>query len=139
MKCNTLRTVRNPDLSAESAIELDWEVLPAGLRDLKDVLGPGAALAICAEWGGRTLYVPSSAPAGHPLNRLLGPETADRLCRAMAGDRLAVPKADAVLRQIRSRKIRKRRRDGESVASLAEEFGLTRRRILQILDEEKAA
>lgn len=123
----------------ESVIDLDWEALPGGMKELKDLVGPGAALAICAEWGGNTLYVPSRAHPAHPLSRLLGQETANLLCSAMSGDRLAVPKTDAVMRQMRAKKIMTRRRNGKSIAELAEEFGLTRRRILQILDEEKAA
>jgi hypothetical protein len=123
----------------ESVIDLDWEALPGGMKDLKDVVGPGAALAICAEWGGNTLYVPARAHPAHPLCRLLGEETANLLCAAMSGDRLAVPKTDAVMRQMRARRIMKRRSEGKSIAALADEFGLTRRRILQILEEEKAA
>lgn len=123
----------------DSAVELDWDALPVGMRELKDVAGPGAALAICAKWGGRALYIPAKARADHPLAILLGTETAERLCAAMAGDRLAVPKTDAVLRQLRTRKICKLRRQGASIASLAKKFDLTPRRILQILDEEQAA
>lgn len=123
----------------DSAIELDWGALPGGMRELREVVGPGAALAICAEWGGKTLYVPAFAGPEHPLSRLLGEEAANTLCRAMAGDRLAVPKTDAVLRQIRARKIARRRSQGESITSLADEFDLTPRRILQILGNDKAA
>lgn len=126
-------------LPIDSAVELDWDALPSGMRELKDVVGPGAALAICAKWGGRALYIPAKASADHPLVILLGPEAADRLCNAMAGDRLAVPKTDAVLRQIRARKISALRGQGASIAVLAKKFGLTPRRILQILDENQAA
>jgi len=122
----------------DSAVKLDWEALPQGMRELKDVVGPGAALAICAKWGGRTLYIPSRARADHPLSLLLGAEAATRLCTAMAGDRLSVPKTDAVMRQIKYRSIQRKKREGASIASLARAFDLTPRRILQILDAMEA-
>jgi hypothetical protein len=56
----------------------------------------------------------------------------------MAGDRLSVPKTDAVLRQIKYRTIQRKRRKGASIASLARTFDLTPRRILQILDKVEA-
>lgn len=130
---------KNERPEIDSAVDLDWEALPGGLRELKGVVGPGAALAVCSVWGGRTLYIPAIAHPDHPLTRILGVETANRLCRAMAGDRLSVPKIDAVSRQIRAHRIKKRRSRGDSISELAGDFGLTPRRILQILEEDQAA
>ncbi len=123
----------------QSAVDLDWSALPAGLRDLKGIVGPGAALALAAAYGGGSLYVPAEAGPKHRLSRLLGEETARRLCRACAGDTLKVPKPDAVLRQIRKKDILRRKKNGEPVSRLARDYNLTQRRVMQILAEHAHA
>lgn len=127
----------DPSKLPASAVDLDWDCLPSGLKELKGVVGPGAALAICAAFGGRALYVPADPGPDHPLVRLLGESAAKRLCSLLAGDRLHVPKMDAVTRQLRVKEIHRRRKKGSSVTSLAREFNLTQRRVHQILGEDR--
>ena len=123
----------------QSAVDLDWSALPAGLRDLKGIVGPGAALALSAAYGGGSLYVPASPGPEHRLSRILGQENARLLCRACAGDTLKVPKPDAVLRQIREKDILRRKKNGEPTSRLARDYNLTQRRVMQILAEHARA
>ncbi len=117
--------------------ELDWNKLPAGLVHLKNVAGQKAALALSEAYGGGSVYVPRRIKPNHPLLQLLGPESAARLAEHFGGDKLEVPKVDAVHRQLRARSIRARRDAGVSIAALVSEFNLSRRRILQILAENR--
>lgn len=113
--------------------ELDWSKLPVGLAQLKEVAGQKAALALSATYGGGSVYVPRRFREDHPLLQLLGATSAARLAEHFGGDKLEVPKPDAVHRQLRARSIKARREAGLSIAALVSEFNLSRRRILQIL------
>jgi hypothetical protein len=113
--------------------ELDWSTLPAGLAHLRNIAGQKAALVLSAVYGGGSVYVPRRFRPDHPLLMLLGAESAAKLAEHFGGDKLEVPKPDAVHRQLRARSIKARRAEGTSVAALVSEFNLSRRRILQIL------
>lgn len=112
--------------------ELDWDVLPKGLQDIKDIVGPGAALILAEEFGGGPIYIPNRIRDNHPLAQLIGMEKLRRLSLVYGGDKLHVPKVDAIERQFRTRRIVKLRQAGRTVASLAREFNLTCRRVRQI-------
>lgn len=113
--------------------QIDWHSLPNGLARLKELLGPEAALKLSRTHGGTMLYVPRQIKEQHPLFALLGPEAAKMLAAACGGDRLEIPKPDAVFRQFRKKRIITARKQGQSIAALAERHNLSRRRILQIL------
>jgi len=115
--------------------DIDWNALPVTMARLKEVLGTDATLALIAAHGGGNLYVPSRLRQAHPLLQTLGPEAAARLARAYGGERVDVPKIDAVLRQLRKKDILAARKQGESIADLALRHKLSRRRVLQILAE----
>ncbi len=118
------------DLSMEN---LEWSTLPARLCEIKDIAGPTAALSLAERYGGASVYVPVKARPEHPLCKLLGPQAAKAISRVYGGDRLEIPKKDSIVRQLRGKKILERRREGASISTLASEFCLSRRRILQIL------
>lgn len=114
--------------------ELDWDTLPQGLRDIKDLLGPGAAIVLAEEYGGGAVYVPSRIWEGHPLVGILGWNKARILSMIYGGDKLHVPKVDAIERQFRKRRILNLRQAGRSIASLAREFNLSCRRVRQLCE-----
>lgn len=114
---------------------IDWQALPSNLLRLRGLLGPKAALALAATYGGGAVYVPRSPAAGHPLRSLLGDEDLLRLTGAYGGERLEIPKLDAVHRQLRKKRIFSDREQGRSLSELAARYNLSRRRILQILAE----
>ncbi len=126
-----------PETDTNLSIEkLEWSTLPARLCEIKDIAGPAAALSLAERYGGASVYVPVKSRPEHPLSKLLGLKAADAISRVYGGDRLEVPKKDSIVRQLRGRKIRERRREGASISKLAFEFGLSRRRILQILADQ---
>lgn len=116
-------------------LSLNWSELPTGLRLIQHVAGSDAALALAKAYGGTSIYVPRTISPQHPLRLLLSEEQAQALSLTFGGDRLDIPKTDAVLRQLRKRRILASRNQGASIAALATEHNLSRRRILQILAE----
>ncbi len=112
---------------------LDWSALPASLNELRAIIGAKAAIALAGAQGGNTVYIPAAPKKTHYLAELIGMEKTRELAQVYGGDRLSIPKLDAVLRQIRLGLIQQRRSQGASVPMLAAEFNLTRRRVHQIL------
>ncbi len=119
----------------EDLTALDWDIMPRGLRELRNLVGPGAAVLLAEEYGGGPVYIPCRLREDHPLAELMGEQRFARLAAVYGGDKLHVPKADAIVRQMRMRRIRRLRGEGWTVASLAREFNLTRRRVRQICAE----
>lgn len=58
--------------------------LPGLLGDIADIVGPEIALEIARSYGGTRVSIPPRAEADHWLTRLVGFETADRICRGVA-------------------------------------------------------
>lgn len=121
------------ETGADLERDIDWAALPNGLTEIKLVAGAAAAVALAAHYGGGSLYVPRKTKPEHPLTLLLGREAALAMAAVFGGDRIEVPKQDAILRQLRLRRIQRERKRGASVAALAAQHGLSRRRVLQLL------
>lgn len=121
------------DPSTMDLSRLDWSALPPRLRDLQDLLGPVACLLLLEAHGGEALYIPSRPGADHPLAAAIGLPALERLARHHGGEKLQLPKLDAIQRQLRLQELRALRQDGMSVAGLARRFNLTPRRVRQIL------
>lgn len=111
---------------------VDWNALPGLCRHLRELVGERTARQILQTMGGRDLYIPRTPSPGHPL-AALHPEDARRICQAFHGERLSIPQARWLQRQDRDKAIRTARGNGQSVSQLARTFGLSRRRIQQIL------
>ncbi|MBY6244182.1 helix-turn-helix domain-containing protein [Methylosinus sp. Sm6] len=73
----------------------EYHYLPGLLREIADVAGLPAALAIAEEKGGARVHFPARASEAHWLVRLIGREAADKLCEhfrtAQGGARELVP------------------------------------------------
>lgn len=100
---------------------------------LIDVLGISTAVKLLDRFGGRDLYVPREATADHPITCQIGPQPAERLCRAFGGRQIRLPVMASVLRRRRDDDIARRRAAGAKIVELADEFELTTSRIHQIL------
>jgi len=124
---------RDEALSVEELSRLDWGRLPHSLRELRALVGTEAAVKLAAECGGGGVYVPRRPQPGHWLSRVVGHENARALAEVYGGDKLEVPTLDGLRHQLRLRRMRRLREEGVSVTGLAREFGLTRRRVFQIL------
>lgn len=55
--------------------------LPGVLAEIAEVAGIEAAWAIARAHGGRSIYIPAHAPAGHWLAELVGLDAAARICK----------------------------------------------------------
>lgn len=58
----------------------DYHYLPGILREIADVAGLPAALAIAEKKGGARAHIPARAPNGHWLPQLVGRDAADKIC-----------------------------------------------------------
>ncbi len=107
--------------------------LPPTLREIHDLVGRQATLALVERYGGTHVHVPRRCRDDHALTLLLGREPAARFIHHFAGIRLYVAKMDAVLRAARDAEIRRLYDSGLSAARLAQKYDLSERRIWSIL------
>jgi hypothetical protein len=98
---------------------------------LSEVIGPAAALCLCAFFASRNVYVPASIPDGHVIVNLIGREAADRLAAEYGGESLSVPACE--LRYLRrAGQIYALRRYGLPHSAVAAAIGVTPMRVSQI-------
>lgn len=107
--------------------------LPELIEHLRREIGEEATRAIVERWGGTTLYVPAQLADDHPITRAIGRPAADRLVKLFGASQHRIPRCYAELLARRDRAIRAARDAGEGIASIALRFGLTERRVHQIL------
>ncbi|MBD5416504.1 MAG: hypothetical protein HDR50_02290 [Desulfovibrio sp.] len=130
-----------------------WEELlphlPEGARQLWAALDDlDRFKRVLMAYGGRTLRIPASVPPpGHRLRRSLGAACTERLVARYGGTELYVPTCRAVLGRLRQQEIIRdfSRAAGRgmssvnAVAALAGRYGLSDRRIWQILKTTASA
>lgn len=59
--------------------------------DLANIMGKYNARTLTTVLGGQRVYVPAAAHASHKIALAVGVDAMDRLCRARAGETLALP------------------------------------------------
>ena len=142
------RNARDGDGEARQWEEL-LPHLPEGARQLWAALGDlNRFKRVLTAYGGRTLRIPASVPApGHRLRQSLGAACTERLVARYGGTELYVPTCRAVLGRLRQQEIirdfRRASARGMSsvnaVSALAGRYGLSDRRIWQILKTTASA
>jgi hypothetical protein len=79
--------------------------LPMVMRDIAEVAGLEAAWEIVQAQGGRVIYIPAKAVAGHWLSELVGIEAASKICNHYetngSGFRILIPIAKDAAKRIR--------------------------------------
>jgi hypothetical protein len=119
---------------AAAEITIVADDLPESLRDLAELIGIEAVVALCSTFGGTGLHVPAKPARAGALTRALGLLPATLLCRRHGGEKLYVPMLDRALRRYRHRAIREAYDLGDiSVKQLARRFGLSDRQVNSIL------
>lgn len=58
--------------------------LPGLLGDIADIVGPDIALEIARSHGGTRISIPPDAEAEHWLTKVVGYETADKICKGLS-------------------------------------------------------
>lgn len=113
--------------------EIDTSLLPGVLREMSEIIGIPATMAIVQEYGGIRLYVPMKLTHDHQLIKLVGKENAEKLVDRFGGEvHFDIPLAEAALRQIRDTEIRKSW-PSLSQSQLAIKYRTTERHIRRIL------
>lgn len=121
--------------------------LPGVAQEIADVIGRERALYLIGQLpryrGGSAgresqrpiLYVPAldRLRDDHRLVAILGHTNAEALCRHFGGEILNVPNCSSVYQSFRNRSLWSLAAEGRGHAELSEIFGLTRRRVLQLL------
>lgn len=104
--------------------------LPTTVRDLARVMGEDTALKLSAIARNRQLYVPHQAAATHPIVKAIGQDGYQRLRAYYGGEQVSLAKAD---RAQRVRSMKQALVAGVPAARVAEQFGVTERRVRQVL------
>lgn len=118
--------------------------LPPRARELVDVIGLAATLALIERWGGTRVYIPAKITDGHPLARHLGRRAATALARHMAGESPEIPRAAQAVRAALYRQIYREYTcpapaQRKTAAQLAREHGCTERWIYEIVSRYREA
>lgn len=86
--------------------EIDITLLPGVLREIAELIGLPATMAIVQQYGGVRLYVPKEITEDHPLIKLVGICNAVTLSDSYGGETLEIALAENALRKIRDKEIR---------------------------------
>lgn len=113
--------------------DIDLNLLPGELREIAQIIGIPATMALVEQYGGVGLYVPKELREDHPLIALIGAENAQKLSQHYPGDEIEIGKAEAALREIRNQEIRSQY-PYLSQRQLALKYKTTERNIRKILD-----
>ena len=109
------------------------EDLPAGLQELRELVGITKTLNLVKHYGGLHLKVPSHYNDTHQLVGIIGHEATVTLVKQYGGTTVYIAKVDTMLRIIRNIEISKRFEGGVSAPKLAREYQMSERHIWNIL------
>lgn len=113
--------------------------LPRSVRDVVDLVGFPAAMALVKAFGGTCVNkvpVHGSGRGGAIRDRLIelmGKEAAEKFIKTYSGERFAVARCEAALRAARDTEIIAKYDSDISAATLAIEYGMTERNVRNIL------
>lgn len=109
--------------------------------ELSEITGQAAALNLCEQLGGETIYIRKTADSSETTQAhfaaFCGPDAMDKLHARLGGKRCYIPKAPPELLAARNAEIVQRMKDGESVADVAATHQLTPRAVTGIFNGAK--
>lgn len=108
------------------------ERLPASLRTLVRAVGEALAYKLAHVRGGTYLDVPKQLSLDHALCHALGAADYAALIAHFGGERINIPKADALLTQQRHARVRELLAERRSKNDIARRTGYTRRQVINI-------
>lgn len=113
--------------------------LPRNLREIVDLIGQQPAEQLVARFGGTTITFPRTTH-NNQLTQFLGKEVTEKLVRRYSGTPLYVPKNFHPSIATRDVEIYRRYKHGLSnVSQLAREYGISDRRVWNIIRRQKNA
>ncbi len=113
-----------PRLSAQASV----------LDNIAKVIGAGAALRLCAHFGGSRVYVAVNPGPGNAVAGAIGHSKAARLSKYFGGERLSIPSEGA---QSNRTRIARMRRRGSSVSEIARRLGCSERYVYKVLAQSR--
>ncbi len=116
----------------EAASTLPDDCLPASVRELVDVIGLAAALAIVEARGGIRLCVPKMAAPDHWLAQAIGMHALRALVAYYGGEEIEIAKCAAAMQRLREQEIDAAAQQGETNTTLARRYGYTERGIRKL-------
>lgn len=105
------------------------------LEEIVEVAGYAPALELCRAFGGRTVRVPQTMVETHPIALTMGYHPARALAERFGGEPVSVPAERSALLAQRDEQIAVRYREGATVSGLAADYGLSRKRVADVLDK----
>ena len=120
---------------AIDAARINVERLPRGLRVLVTDLGEALAYKLVHLRPGNYIDVPKKLHPEHPLHDALGAHDYALLIARRGGERIEVPKDDAMLLQVRHARVRELREQGLSHNAIARRTHYSRRQVINILND----
>jgi hypothetical protein len=109
------------------------EDLPAGLQELREMIGTTNTLNLVKHYGGLYLKVPSHFNDSHQLVGIIGAAATLELIKRYAGTTVYIATAHTLLRVMRNIEISHRFESGESASKLARIYKMSERNIWNIL------
>lgn len=107
----------------------DW---PNLLKQIAELIGAELALKLSYECGGLdSLYIPHKANAAHPWAKAVGEPAFARLCKALGGERVSLPRGMYV--KLQKRRIIELAEGGASTRSIALACHVTERYVRRVL------
>ena len=107
------------------------------LRQIADLIGPKATLALCRNLGGLTYYIPKTAKDNHPFAAVVGKDALDKLCQSYGGERLDLPRGENAYKRAMVAGLLKQ--GGLSVREIAKQVGCTERFVSMVRNERGKA
>lgn len=115
-----------------SADQIDTDLLPPMLKRIAEVVGLDSALIISERYPGVTMYVPYEARPDHSLAKKFGLATMQALCAEFGGDKIMVPKLDAVKRVLKHELAKEMRRSGLPAREVATQLDYSERHTFRV-------
>lgn len=133
---STLNLSTNHDIEHEDLALVDPKLLPPQIRIFIQTVGLPDTIIFLKEKGGTVFRFPFEAK-GTKLERIVGRDSAYKLCQVFGGKTIDLPKADKILMQIRNIAINNERSHPDldkrlSLSQAALKFNLTTRQIKNI-------
>jgi hypothetical protein len=101
-------------------------------EDLAQIVGFSATIRLTAYFGGRNLFVPKTVSEQTTLAKVIGESAAKLLAQEYGGDVVWVPTLRLAEIDLRSARVLEQLHDGVSTDKIAENTGLSLRRIQQL-------
>jgi Mor family transcriptional regulator len=108
---------------------------------IEDAIGRDAYVALTAEFGGTSLYIPHkvTSESGRALAAIIGQKATQKLIAWAGGSSIAVPKRDHIERAHRKDELLRLRRRGLTVQEISRRYWyparLSERQIYRLLNE----